>query len=71
MFVVYDNVIEGCRLSNAIQNRKQGKAGPFCSRSCAGKYGANVQNGKIAIEPEDIEASYTTNKLNRAFQEKS
>lgn len=28
-------------------NAKQGKAGPFCSRSCAGKYGAELQNGRI------------------------
>jgi hypothetical protein len=24
---------------------KQGKAGPFCGKSCSGKYGAAVQNG--------------------------
>jgi hypothetical protein len=30
-----------------IQNgSKQGKAGPFCGKSCAGKYGAEVQNGR-------------------------
>lgn len=28
-------------------NAKQGKAGPFCGKSCAGKYGSAVQNGKI------------------------
>ena len=27
---------------------KQGKAGPFCGKSCAGKYGAMVQNGHTA-----------------------
>ncbi len=26
-------------------NENKGKAGPFCSRSCAGSYGANIQNG--------------------------
>jgi len=26
---------------------KQGKKGPFCSKSCAGKYGNNVQNGRV------------------------
>jgi hypothetical protein len=26
-------------------NAKKRKAGPFCSRECAGKYGASVQNG--------------------------
>jgi hypothetical protein len=28
-------------------NSKQGHAGPFCSRVCAGKYGAALQNGRI------------------------
>lgn len=37
----------GSQLSDAISNRKQGKTGPFCSKSCAGKYGAFIQNGKI------------------------
>lgn len=36
----------GRKLSKAIQNRKEGKAGPFCSRKCSGKYGAEIQNGK-------------------------
>lgn len=26
------------------RNKKQGKAGPFCSRKCSGTYGARVQN---------------------------
>lgn len=30
-------------------NEKQGKAGPFCSKSCSGKYGRQVQMG--IIEP--------------------
>lgn len=25
--------------------KREGKAGPFCSRTCSGKYGASVQNG--------------------------
>lgn len=28
-------------------NEKQGKAGPFCNRSCAGKYGKQIQLGNI------------------------
>lgn len=28
-------------------NRKQRKVGPFCGKSCAGKYGADVQNGRV------------------------
>lgn len=31
---------------NLEHNSKQGKAGPFCGRSCAGKYGAAVGQGK-------------------------
>lgn len=33
--------------AQVAHNRKLGKAGPFCSRSCAGKYGAEVQNKRI------------------------
>ena len=29
-------------MNDARHNRKQGKAGPFCSRSCAGKYGQRL-----------------------------
>lgn len=28
-------------------NAKQGKDGPFCSKSCAGKYSAELQNGRL------------------------
>lgn len=31
------------RLFDATQNRKKGKAGPFCGKSCAGKYSTGVQ----------------------------
>ena len=34
------------RASWASNNAKQGKSGPFCSRQCAGRYGAQVQNGR-------------------------
>lgn len=30
-------------------NRKQGKVGPFCSRSCAGKYSKEVQMNKADV----------------------
>ena len=36
------------RIYKVRGNRKQGKAGPFCSKSCAGKYGADIQNGRVA-----------------------
>ena len=32
-------------------NAKQGKAGPFCSKSCAGKYSRAVQMGSIGRLP--------------------
>lgn len=30
-----------------FRNGNEGKNGPFCSRTCSGKYGADIQNGKI------------------------
>ncbi len=36
----------GKKVKDAVNNRKKGKAGPFCGRSCAGKYGAERQNGR-------------------------
>ena len=36
------------RRANHVQHSsKQNKAGPFCDKSCAGKYSAALQNGKI------------------------
>ncbi len=32
-------------------NAKQGKAGPFCSRSCAGKYGRQIQQRAVEKLP--------------------
>lgn len=56
------------KLNNAIQNRKKGKAGPFCSKSCAGKYGAKVQHGEQSVLPVVlIQPSYTTHKHSGAF----
>lgn len=60
-----DFVLDGQKLSRAISNNKKGKAGPFCSKSCAGKYGADIQKGKInkvehvAIVPEYTKAIKT------------
>lgn len=36
-------------LNHVIHNRKQGKAGPFCSRICAGKYGKEIQMNKAHV----------------------
>jgi hypothetical protein len=35
------------KTKNLIHNSKQYKAGPFCGKSCAGKYGVMIQNGYI------------------------
>ena len=47
-----DFKLKGSKLSNAIQNRLKNKTGPFCSRSCAGKYSQKIQVGKI--EPLEV-----------------
>ncbi len=40
------------RAPNQVDHHaKQGKAGPFCTRSCAGKYGASVQAGAQRMQP--------------------
>jgi predicted RNA-binding Zn-ribbon protein involved in translation (DUF1610 family) len=41
------------RARKVVSNRKQGKAGPFCSRNCAARYGRQFQLGRV--KPEDIE----------------
>lgn len=53
--------LSGSRLHHAISNRKRGQAGPFCSKSCAGKYGSFVQHGKMKkLEIKEIEPKYYT-----------
>lgn len=53
----------GERLQNALSNNRKGRVGPFCSRSCAGKYGAAVQNGAISeIGKVEILPTYFTRK---------
>jgi hypothetical protein len=37
----------GEAIRDSVQNRKRGKRGPFCSRSCAGKASHNIENYKI------------------------
>lgn len=42
--------IEAFKSPNDLRgNAKQRKAGPFCGKSCAGKYGAEVQNNRQKI----------------------
>lgn len=52
--------LSGEQLHDTDHNRKKGKAGPFCSRSCAGKYGAFVQNGGKKLEVKQIKKTYYT-----------
>ena len=61
--------ISGRRLHNAIENRKKGKTGPFCSKSCAGKYGRKIQNGKLPIPIVYIIPEYTTIKISLSLRE--
>jgi len=53
----------GKQLHKAIANRKQGKAGPFCSRRCAGIYSTNLQyKRQEKLEAALIEPIYITLK---------
>jgi hypothetical protein len=49
-------------VSYVYTNRKAGKAGPFCSRECAGTYGMKVKKGEIDKEPVDFEEFEAENK---------
>lgn len=46
------------KLSDAIANRLKNKSGPFCSRKCAGVYGAQVQRGRNKLKVKKINAEY-------------
>lgn len=54
--------LSGRRLSEALYNRKRGKTGPFCSRTCVGIYGSSVQNGERPFEVSLIQPKYSTHK---------
>ena len=46
-------------------NSKQGKAGPFCGKSCAGKYGTEIQNKrmkKLTAQPTVVSEYYYLEK---------
>lgn len=58
-------VIEGSK----VRNRRRNKAGPFCSRSCSGKYGAALQNRKIEKLPSsNLDSKYFTIKSQQSLQ---
>lgn len=42
------------------KNRSDGKAGPFCSKSCVGKYGKSVQISGVVLE-KNISVEYFRN----------
>lgn len=53
------------RPGTLTHSKKLGKAGPFCGKSCAGKYGAYVQNGyleKFGNTYEDVRIYYKIQK---------
>jgi hypothetical protein len=54
--------LDGKKLNDATQNRLKGKTGPFCSKSCAGKYGKLVQLTGQRIPVSKILPSYITIK---------
>lgn len=54
--------LSGRVLYGAMINRERGKAGPFCSKSCAGRYSQGVQAGNPPLEVIEIIPEYTTNK---------
>lgn len=41
-----------------IGKKAEGKAGPFCSRRCTGRYGKGVQETKKRISRDKVEYSY-------------
>lgn len=52
--------LSGSDLYNAKYNRERGKAGPFCSIECAGRYSALVGHGeREKLDVEEIETEYT------------
>lgn len=51
------------RLKDAVWNRMKGKAGPFCGRSCAGTYSANIGHNKTdKLSVIQINRRYYSNK---------
>jgi len=63
--------LTGGKLHDAIQNRLKGKAGPFCSRSCAGRYGKSIQLGENKMEVVEIIPVYTTIKSDESLDKET
>ena len=45
--------LKGKQLHDRFSSRRKGASGPFCSKSCSGKYGVYIQKGGIKY-PSDI-----------------
>lgn len=52
------NILSSKKMHDIIYNRKRNKAGPFCSKSCAGKYGKRVQMGEDKLQVIKINPEY-------------
>jgi hypothetical protein len=63
--------LDGRKLHDSVINRRKNKAGPFCSRQCAGKYGKNVQDGLNKLNVQTITPSYTTSKIDKSLYEET
>ena len=63
--------LDGRKLHDAITNRQRNKAGPFCSRVCAGRYGRGIQLGENSLEVQTIVPSYTTLKADKSLHEET
>jgi hypothetical protein len=46
------------KASNVKHNRNMGKAGPFCGRSCAGRYATMLQYGSYVLQGHGTNARY-------------
>mgnify|MGYP003834981725 CR=1 FL=1 len=60
--------LSGKKLSASIYNRKQGRAGPFCSKHCVGVYGASIQNNKMVYLPINLYSPIYTTKKQQELQ---
>lgn len=62
-------ILSGTKLRSLYRDQTRKaltKAGPFCSKSCVGLYGAKVQNGKMKTLPADkLNRTYSTLKSER------
>ena len=55
-------MFEPSRNSRSKRNRVLNIAGPFCSRTCSGKYGKSVQLGGDKLDRTELNITYYRNK---------